>query len=324
MNSSVPNPYDAFSFSTSWNVKRHAVGRDMIDEIRGLGFRRIELNYQVTAQHLETIEPMIESGLIEISSVHHVFPRTDDPEFGPDSLMLGHPDEAMRRQGVELLVQSAEYATRYGAKAVVLHPGEADIGPQFDAELKRLYREGLRESEAYADTWRRMLARRTEAAAPALRHMRDSLETVCDRLAVRGIHVAIGLETRARCHQLPTPAEAAEVIAGLAGAPVYLWVDSGHAIIMERMGLYDNTVDMVKYRRLIYGMHIHDTVGLVDHGCPYVHTQDVPGFERFLPAIAAAELKVYELKPNCTPEEIRISVQTLAARLQALQEGAGV
>ncbi|AFH60300.1 hypothetical protein ACVNS2_06370 [Paenibacillus caseinilyticus] len=40
--------------------------------------------------------------------------------------------------------------------------------------------------------------------------------------------------------------------------------------------------------------------------------------------LGLAEVRLVD-DENCTPEEIRISVQTLAAaRLQALQEGAGV
>ncbi|WP_341419926.1 hypothetical protein [Paenibacillus filicis] len=64
-------------------------------------------------------------------------------------------------------------------------------------------------------------------------------------------------------------------------------------------------------------MHIHDTVGLSNHWCPYVHSEDIESFERFLPAIAAAPLKVFELKPNCSPEDIKTSVQMLRTRLSA-------
>lgn len=52
----------AFSFSTCWNIKRHNAGGAMLREIRDLGFRRVELNYNVTKEMLTTIEPMIERG----------------------------------------------------------------------------------------------------------------------------------------------------------------------------------------------------------------------------------------------------------------------
>lgn len=52
----------AFSFSTCWNMKHHTTGDGLLREIRGLGFRRVELNYNVTEEMLGTIEPMIERG----------------------------------------------------------------------------------------------------------------------------------------------------------------------------------------------------------------------------------------------------------------------
>jgi hypothetical protein len=56
-----------YSFSTCWNIKRHTAGSGMLREIRDLGFRRVELNYNVTKEMLTAIEPMIERGEIGIS-----------------------------------------------------------------------------------------------------------------------------------------------------------------------------------------------------------------------------------------------------------------
>ncbi len=91
-----------YSFSTCWNVKKHQIGREMIEEIKELGFRFVELNYNVTDELLKTIEPMIEKGKIGISSVHNVFPFIDDPDYDTDSVMLGFEDEMKRSRAVEL------------------------------------------------------------------------------------------------------------------------------------------------------------------------------------------------------------------------------
>lgn len=321
-NSSTPSLRKGdFSFSTCWNIKRHDTGRAMIEDIVSLGFEQAELNYNVGEDFLATIEPMIEQGEIRISSVHHAFPRTSNPFFGPDSVLFAHPDEELRRIGENLLLQSAEYAHRYGAAAVVLHPGETMIPLQFDAKLKRLYKEGQRHTEAYACLLSQMKKQREEDSRRALPLIRESLERVCDRLAQRGIPVWIGIETRARCHQIPTLREAAELIDSLQGAPVHLWLDTGHAIMMERMGLYDNTADLPDVLHHVKGVHIHDTVELSDHWCPYVHSDDAAGFQRFLPAIAAADIRVYELKNVCTREEIEASHAQLNAAIQVLQQG---
>ncbi|RIX59556.1 sugar phosphate isomerase/epimerase [Paenibacillus nanensis] len=306
-----------YSFSTCWNIKRHHTGSGMIGEIRELGFRYVELNYNVTQELLSTIEPMIERGEIGVSSVHNTFPHVADPDYGTDSVLLGFDDEEKRQRAIELLIRSAEYANRYGAKAVVVHPGEVPFDYNIDQELKRLYREQGPDSADYAKLWSEMLERRESMAETYLRRIGDSLEDVCDRIEAKGWDVSIGIETRSRCYQMPTLLEAKSVFDRLQGARVGLWYDFGHGMMMERMGLYDNARDMEAIKNNVVGIHIHETVGLSDHWCPYVHSGDMSYFDRFLPIIAAAPVKVYELKAACTPDEIERSHELLLAKLSA-------
>ncbi|WP_167280062.1 sugar phosphate isomerase/epimerase family protein [Paenibacillus lupini] len=307
-----------YSFSTCWNIKRHQTGSEMINEIRELGFRFVELNYNVTNELLSTIEPMIERGEIGVSSVHNTFPHVADPDYGTDSVLLGFDDEEKRQRSIDLLIRSAEYANRYGAKAVVVHPGEVPFDYNIDNELKKLYNEQGHESPAYTKLWGEMIERREAAAGHYLSRIGDSLEEVCDRIDAKGWDVSIGIETRSRCYQMPTLREAKTIFDRLQGARVGLWYDFGHGMMMERMGLYDNARDMEAIKDNVVGIHIHETVGLSDHWCPYVHSGDMEYFDRFLPIIAAVPVKVYELKAVCTPEEIEQSHELLLAKLAGL------
>ncbi|THF84061.1 sugar phosphate isomerase/epimerase family protein [Cohnella fermenti] len=307
-----------YSFSTCWNIKRHPIGSGMIDEIRELGFRYVELNYNVTEQLLETIEPMIEHGKIGVSSVHNTFPHVPDPDYGTDSVLLGFEDAERRNKAIDLLVRSAEYAHRYGAKAVVVHPGEVPFEHNIDHELKGIYHEHGVDSPAYRSRWQEMLERREALSGTYLRRIGDSLEEACDRIAAKGWDVSLGIETRSRCYQMPTLREARKVFDRLPDAPVGLWYDFGHGMMMERMGLYDNAADIELIKDRVVGIHIHETVGLSDHYCPYVHSGDMAYFDRFLPIIAAAPVKVYELKAACKPEEIEASHDLLLQKLAGL------
>ncbi|MBB6638078.1 sugar phosphate isomerase/epimerase family protein [Cohnella thailandensis] len=307
-----------YSFSTCWNIKRHPVGSGMIEEIRELGFRFVELNYNVTDELLETIEPLIERGEIGVSSVHNTFPHVPDPDYGTDSVLLGFEDAERRNKAIELLVRSAEYAHRYGARAVVVHPGEVPFVHNVDQELKGLYHEHGADSAVYRSRWNEMLERRESLSAEYLRRIGDSLEEACNRIASKGWNVSLGIETRSRCYQMPTLREARSVFDRLPDAPVGLWYDFGHGMMMERMGLYDNAADMELIKDRVVGIHIHETVGLSDHWCPYVHSGDMEYFDRFLPIIAAAPVKVYELKAACKPEEIETSHDLLLGKLAGL------
>ncbi|WP_019535990.1 sugar phosphate isomerase/epimerase family protein [Paenibacillus ginsengihumi] len=306
-----------FSFSTCWNIKRHTVGSDMVEEIKELGFRYVELNYNVHDGLLQTIEPMIERGAIGISSVHNVFPYVDDPDYDTDSVMLGFDDAGKRRRAVELLIRSMEYAHRYGAQAVVVHPGEVPFERNIDAELKKIYRERGKDSPEYRKLWSEMLERRERLSPTYVRRIRESLEEACDRAAAKGWNVLVGIETRSRCYQIPTLSEARAICDGLQGSPVGLWYDIGHAMMMERMGLYDNRQELPEVLQYIVGVHIHETLELSDHWCPYVHSKDMELFDRFLGAIEAAKVKVYELKAACEPQAIEESHALLEAKLAA-------
>lgn len=305
-----------YSFSTCWNIKRHNSGAEMIAEIQELGFQQVELNYNVTTEMLQTIEPMIERGLIGISSVHNTFPHTPDPDYGTDSVLLGFDDEEKRHKAIDLLVKSAEYAHRYGAKAVVVHPGEVPFATNIDETLKGIYHEQGKDSPAYQQLWSEMIERRERLSEHYLERIQHSLEEVCDRVLSKGYDVAFGIETRSRCYQMPTLSEAKKIRDRMQGAPVYLWYDIGHGMMMDRMGLYHNAEEANAMKEDIIGVHIHETLGLSDHWCPYIHSKDMTFFDRFLDIIDAAPVKVYELKAACQPEEIEASHQLLISKIQ--------
>jgi sugar phosphate isomerase/epimerase len=311
---------EGYSFSTMWNLRRHSSGRDMIQEIKSLGFSQVELNYNVNDELLASIVPMIEGGEIIISSVHNVFPFIDDKDYDTDSVMLGFDDLNKRRRAVELLKRSADYAYRFGAKAVVVHPGEVPFHYNIDAALKKLWVEEGKDSPAYQQLWSEMLERRNELAPIHVARITECLEEVCEYIEQAGLGIKIGIETRSRCNQIPALQEADQIMTGLKGAPVGLWFDIGHGMMMERMGLYDaeREVQAFAQQGKVLGVHIHETVGIVDHWCPYIHSQDDSGFDVFLPVIQAAELKVYELRAPCKREEIEDSYRIMHEKMKKL------
>lgn len=314
------NDKGEYSFSTCWNIKRHQVGEAMIQEIRELGFRRVELNYNVTKEMLTSIEPMIERGEIGISSVHNTFPHVPDPDYGTDSVLLGFQDETKRQKAIQLLVGSAEYAHRYGAEAVVVHPGEVPIPESVSKELAQLYHDEGKDSPKYRSKWEEFVERRQALSTGYVQQIIRSLDEVCNQAAAQGLHVQFGIETRSRPQQIPTLAEAKTIIEALQGAPVGIWYDTGHAIMMDRLGLYDSVGEMQGLMDDIVGVHIHETLGLSDHWCPYVHSQDMHFYDAYLPMIRQARVKVYELKSACTPDEIHESHELLMKKMDTARE----
>jgi sugar phosphate isomerase/epimerase len=198
----------AFSFSTCWNIKRHTDGSEIVHEIKTLGFRRLELNYNVTKELLAAIEPMIEREEIGISSVHNTFPHVPDPDYGTDSVLLGFEEEEKRQRAIELLVGSAEYAQRYGSEAVVVHPGEVPFPNDISKELEQIYNRQGRDSEEFRSKWAELMERRQTYSAGYVQKIIASLDEVCNRAVSKGLNIRFGLETRSKPQQIPTLAEA--------------------------------------------------------------------------------------------------------------------
>jgi sugar phosphate isomerase/epimerase len=194
-----------------------------------------------------------------------------------------------------------------------VHPGVLpnDIG----WELTQLYNGEGKDTAAYRSKWTELMERREAYSAGYVQKIIESLDEVCNRTVSKGLTVRFGIETRSKPQQIPTLAEAKTIINALKGAPVGIWYDTGHAIMMDRLGLYDSVGEMEGLMDDIVGVHIHETIGLSDHWCPYVNSKNLDFYDAYLPMIERAQVKVYELKAACQPEEIEESHHLLMAKL---------
>lgn len=306
-----------FSFSTSWNVSRHNSGRDMVEEILGLGFNKIELNYRVTWEMAKEILPLVERGIISITSLHNVFPRTDNPDFSPDSVLLAHTDPVKRKEAVEITKNTVDMAALFGAGAVVLHTSEIPTPKEYDSILKELYLQGKRDRAEYESIRKEFMEYRRAVGHKYVELTCRSLEEICDHIGKKNYSIILGIENRARCHQIPDFNQAEYMLELLKHLPVYFWYDIGHAVMMDALGILNNPDGLKNIRHKIFGMHIHDTVGLTDHCCPYASGDE---FDKYLEYIKDAKIKVLELGRHESRENIIKSVDLLYERLMASEK----
>jgi sugar phosphate isomerase/epimerase len=224
------------AISTMWNYRKANSGKELIDQLKALGFSRVELNYQVKKEWLSDIESYVQNGEIAISSVHNVFPKVNDERFGTDSVLLGYEDESLRKQAVEYACRSVDWAVRLGAGAVVFHPTEVPLSPNdFDVPLKNLIKAHKTDSEEYKLLQKEMLNQRK--AEPFLQRTMKSIGEIADYVVKNGFSVRLGMENRAMCHQAPIYSEFDMIMEAFEGGPVGIWLDTGHGIMMEEMGL---------------------------------------------------------------------------------------
>lgn len=288
------------AISTMWNFRKAHSGEELIDQLRELGFSRVELNYQVRTEWLSGIRRRINEGAIKVSSVHNVFPKTLDKKFDTDSIMLGYEDESLRQQAVELAKGSIEWACVLGAGAVVFHPTEVPLDPQeFDVPLKALIKAHQTDTEEYKALHARMLAARQ--SQPYIDRMMKSIDELANYVVKYDLPVKLGMENRAMCHQCPIYSEFDMIAERFSGGPVGIWLDTGHAIMMEEMGLQQLPLSK-KVADMIVGMHIHDAVDALDHYAPCTLPNDV--LAPYRNYIVNSPIKVLELSGRLSAEEI--------------------
>jgi len=288
------------AISTMWNFRKAHSGEELIDQLTALGFSRVELNYQVRTEWLSGIRRRIREGAIAVSSVHNVFPKTLDQKFDTDSVMLGYEDESLRQQAVELAKGSVEWACVLGAGAVVFHPTEVPLDPHaYDVPLKALIKAHRTDTEEYRALHARMLAARQ--AQPYLDRMMKSIDELANYVVQHDLPVKLGMENRAMCHQCPIFSEFELIAERFHGGPVGIWLDTGHGIMMEEMGLQQLPLSP-KVAEMIVGMHIHDAVDALDHYAPCTLPGDA--LAPYQAYIQASPIKVLELSGRLTAGEI--------------------
>ena len=288
------------AISTMWNFRKAHSGEELIDQLTALGFSRVELNYQVRTEWLSGIRRRIAEGAIKVSSVHNVFPKTLDKKFDTDSIMLGYEDEVLRQQAVELAKGSIEWACVLGAGAVVFHPTEVPMDPEtYDVPLKKLIAAHQQDTEEYRALHAKMVAARQ--SQPYIDRMMKSIDELATYVTKYNLPVKLGMENRAMCHQCPIYSEFDMIADRFHGGPVGIWLDTGHAIMMEEMGLQQLPLSK-KVADMIVGMHIHDAVDALDHYAPCTLPGDV--LEPYKEYILGCPIKVLELSGRLSAEEI--------------------
>lgn len=298
------------AISTMWNFRKAHSGEELIDQLRALGFERVELNYQVRTEWLSGIRRRIDEGAIAVSSVHNVFPKTLDNQFNTDSVMLGYEDEGLRQQAVELAKGSVEWACVLGAGAVVFHPTEVPLDPRaYDIPLKKLIAAHQQDTAEYRELHAQMLAARQ--AQPYLDRMMKSIDELANYVVKFNLPVKLGMENRAMCQQCPIFSEFDLIADRFAGGPVGIWLDTGHAIMMTEMGLQQLPLSK-KAADMIVGMHIHDAADALDHYAPCTLPGDV--LSPYRQYIVNSPIKVLELSGRLSAEEIITGTERFVAQ----------
>jgi len=297
-----------FALSTSWNIKRHSQGEELVREIHHLKFEALELNVEVPEEMVLEIESLCQAGEIKVLSIHNFCPRIDFLPPGRsllDAYLLTSENEIERRQAIEYTKRTIVTAARLGAKAVVIHWGRVEIDGG-SRPLYRLFREGKKGTEKFQKIKAEVIRKREERAKSYIKIGIQSLEELDSFSRKQGIK--IGLENRYFYEEMPSLEELKILWGYFSNRNIFYWHDTGHAQMMENLGLARHEEFLqVGHHRMI-GIHFHDIIGDSDHRAP--GSGEIP-FEMFRPYLCPETIKVLELDSKVSKREVVKGLQFL-------------
>ncbi len=300
----------SFALSTSWNASRYEDAQGLVAEIKSLGFKEIELSFNLTRPIIEGINNLRRQGQIEAVSAHNFCPIPDGlsrQEALPDYYSMSSLDERVRQEAVKYSKISIDTASGIGAKVVVLHCGRVEM-PDYTRQLLDLYLKRDNDSAQYRKIKSDFIRQRKELVGPFFENTLKSLKELVPYAASR--EIMLGIENRFYYREIPSLEETGVILDAFRGKNVFYWHDTGHAQIMGYLGFGGQKEFLELYAKDMIGMHIHDVYRGQDHHAPSKGELD---FASLKPYLTRETLKVVEVHSQATDSDLKESKRYLEA-----------
>jgi sugar phosphate isomerase/epimerase len=292
--------------STSWNGPGTSPER-VLEEHRGLGFRRLEAYAHYTPVGLRALAQVAKAHDVQIASLHGPCPVPAGPTGYPlplgDWLASTNPSE--RTRAVDAHKGTIDAAVEVGAQAIVVHLGNTGVITRQPALFDVVARHGRLSEEhlSFRDqAWQEREAHKEPHLAAAIESIRALGEHA------QGTGVRLGLECRDGYFEIPSLDEFAEILQACDGLPVGYWHDAGHGAKLDYLGFVEHEEFLRRYGAKIVGMHIHDTLNGRDHMAPGQGNTDFGMLGRYL---RPDTLRTLELHRTATASQITHALDIL-------------
>ena len=268
--------------STSWNAFRCPKAEDLLKEIAALGFQEIELSFNLTSGVVGDVAEAAGQHKIQILSLHNYCPIPEGlpPEEAlPDCFSLASTNEEERKKAVHYTKKTIDAAATLAAKAVVLHTGRVEM-PDATRELIALYIKGGRDTGEFQHLKSTFFAERERRAAPFFDNVLRSLEELVRYAQDKGL--GLGIENRFYCREIPSFRELGVILNKFKGSCIKYWHDTGHARIMENLGIIRTNEYLQAYSQDMRGTHLHNVFACSDHRPPQAGEIDFSDLARYV------------------------------------------
>jgi sugar phosphate isomerase/epimerase len=276
----------------------------MLREVRDLGFEYAELSHGTRISLLPGILEAVDAGEIRISSLHNFCPLPMGVNYAaPNLYQFSDERERERELAVRYTLKTFEFASRVKAPAVVLHLGSIEMKDYTD-KLRKLVERGQKETPKYERLCAELDEKREGKKEPYFERVKEVLKKLLPEAEQRGLK--LGAENREALEELPIESDFQFLFRELASPSLGYWHDIGHAQIKENLGFIRHAMHLESLRDHLVGLHIHDVqFPGRDHCAPGSGTVDYAALKPF---IKPEHIKVFELSPSLTLEEVKSGV----------------
>ena len=277
----------------------------MLREIRELGFGYAELSHGTRISLLPGILEAVDAGEIRISSLHNFCPLPIGVTYAAPNLDQCSAERLREREMAErYTMKTLDFATRVKAQAVVLHLGSIEM-KDYNEKLLGMIVRGQKEIPKYAKLCTEVDEKREAKKGPFVERVNELLKKLLPEAESRGIK--LGAENRQALEELPLDSDFQFLFRELSSPNMVYWHDTGHAQIKENLGFLHHAMQLESLRDRLFGLHIHDVQPPGrDHCAPGTGTID---FAALKPLIKPEHIKVFELSPSLTVEEVKSGVE---------------
>ncbi len=294
------------ALSTCWNASRHREGYEMIEEIREMGFKSVELGHNLRFSLWPGVLKAVKDKRIRVLSLHNFCPVPIEVHRpSPDCYEFTASTSSERNAAVKGTIHTLEGASEVGAAAVVLHLGSYHRQSHLTERLVRHWKmRSLYTKKNSSDRIDYLLQRKK--ATPLIQ---DRLKQCLDPILKKAgkLHLRIGVEFRSRLEEYPHADEFEGLFRDYAGSPLGYWHDFGHAAKMDLLGIIDHSQFLKSQSSRIIGAHLQDfSPPHNDHLALGEGSLPLKELHALLPA---KSIKVLELSPRVSKEKIVENLQ---------------